>query len=232
MSEVNYNAGLLAKAWLSVAFAAGSDPDVPVLNRTVLIERFTSGLRFVATDRYMLLTAFVPNVDCEDVVEPDESMTPDETAIAIDLDGRGKGLLGYLLRQARKAEKDGNPPILVSVELNVADDSDTPTLAGLESRYVRIEYETQERVQLEIYGAVYPDWRAIAGGFEPESVSEIALNPEILGRLARAGKLLDNAPVSWEFNGPRKPARVLLSALAPRVSGVLSPMSLPKESAA
>lgn len=224
-STAVYNAGTLAKAWLSVAFASGSDPDIPILNRTVFIERFASGLRLVATDRYLLLTAFVPTIQHEDEDGPDEYVVPDETAIAIDLDGRARGLLGYLLRQTRKAEKDGNPPILVSLALNVTDDADTPTLAGLESRYVRIEYEAQERVQLEVYGGEYPDWRSMVIGFEAQQTASIALNPDILGRLARAGKLLDNAPVSWEFGGSRRPASVLLSAITPRVSGVLMPMN-------
>mgnify|MGYP002132855720 CR=1 FL=1 len=59
----------LARGWLSVAQASANDKDLPTLHRTIALEVFPNGLRLVATDRYILLSAWVP--DLGDTDEPE-----------------------------------------------------------------------------------------------------------------------------------------------------------------
>lgn len=228
-NESTYDAGMLATAWLSVALASGKDADVPVLNRTVLIERFAQGLRFIATDRYVLLRSFAPNLDHKPTDEPGIDEAPDDFAVAMDLDGRAKGLLGYLLGQSRYAAKEGLPPVELSVHLNAVDDTDAPTLRGLERRYVRFDYQAQERLQLDVYGGDYPLWRGFVDGLTTVSTDAVALNPEIVGRLAKLGKLHGNLPIVWRFGGENRAAAVEVMDSEPRVSGIVMPIRIAPE---
>lgn len=229
MSDTRYDAGMLATAWLSVALASGKDPDLPSLNRTVLVEQYSTGLRFVSTDRYMLLRSFAPDLDHKPDDEPGVDEAPDQTAVAMDLDGRAKGLLGYLLGLAHTAAKQGLPTVEVGVELNATDEADEPTFAGLERRYVRFDYQAQERLQLDVYGGDYPAWRSLATGLASVSTDAIALNPEIVGRLARLGKLHGNLPLVWRFGGESKPAAIEVLDSEPNVCGVVMPVRLEPE---
>lgn len=228
-NEANYDAGVVARAWLSVALASGKDADVPALNRTVLVERFAAGLRFVPTDRYIILQSFAPNLDHDVYDEPSIDEAPDDVAIAIDQDGRAKGLLGYLLGRARFAAKEGLPIVEVTVSLNVTDDEDAPTLGGMEARYVRFDYQAQERLQLDTYGGQYPTWRAMIAGLASVRTEAIGLNPEIIGRLAKLGKLHGNTPIIWRFGGETKAAAVEVMDGDPRVSGAVMPIRLAAE---
>jgi len=226
MIEQTYDAGVLATAWLSVALASGKDPELPVLNKTVLIEEHTQGLRLIATDRYVALRAFVPTLDHKPFDEPSLDEVPGAAVIAMDLDGRARGLLGYLLGRAKYAAKEGLPPVEVSVALNVADDGDEPTLEGMERRYVRFDYESQERLQLDIYGGTYPDWRSLFAGVTHETTDAIALNPEIIGRLAKLGKLHGNAPIVWQFGGEDKAAEIEILGVESGVRGIVMPVRM------
>jgi hypothetical protein len=228
-NETTFDASMLATAWLSVALASGRDPDVPVLNRTILVEQFPQGLRFVATDRYVLLRAFAPNIDHKPTDEPGIDEAPDEFAVAMDLDGRAKGLLGYLLGLARHAAKEGLPTVEVGVTLNATDEADEPTLAGLERRYVRFDYQAQERLQLDTYGGDFPEWRGFIANLATVSTEAVALNPEIVGRLAKLGKLHGNAPILWRFGGEDKAAAIEVMDSEPHVRGVVMPVRLAPE---
>lgn len=221
-----FDAGVLATAWLSVALASGKDPDLPSLNRTVLVERYDAGLRFIATDRYVLLHSFAPDMDHKPDDEPGIDEAPLDVAVAMDLDGRAKGLLGYLLGLARHAAKENLAPVEVQVTLNAPDDTDDPTFEGLERRYVRFDYQAQERLQLDTYGGKYPEWRSLLAGLKREDTGVIALNPEIVGRLAKLGKYHGNAAILWRFGGAEKAAEVEVADSEPHVGGIVMPVRL------
>lgn len=102
---MRFDAPTLARAWLSVAQASSSDKDLVTLDRTVAIEEFPTGVRLVATDRYVLLTAWVPDLGAYyEPREPGLDEAPDRTVITKDSDGRGRGLLGYLTQLAHIAQ--------------------------------------------------------------------------------------------------------------------------------
>lgn len=97
-----FDATLLGKGWLSVAIASSTDKERPVLHRTVYVEHFPEGVRLLATDSYVFLRAWVPELDSENEPEPGLDEVPVSTAIAIDPDGRAVGFMRYALKLAKK----------------------------------------------------------------------------------------------------------------------------------
>lgn len=226
---MRFDGPTFARAWLAVAQAAGTDANLPALDRTMGLELYGNGIRLIATDRTVLLTAWVPNLDSLYTDEPALDEAPDRTVIASDGDGRGKGLLGYVLKIKRREDPDnvfppGRHPLEVLVdEEKPPTDADTDvTFAGLEDRYVVLELPDLERVYLRTVEAAFPSWRDLLAGWEGEPTAAIALNPEQLGRIAKASTWADG-PLVYKFKGPERAALVDYVESDPHVSGLAMP---------
>lgn len=221
-----YNAARLAKGWLSVALASGKFADLPPLYRTVALEHYETGVRLIATDQFVMLHSWVPSVNCDDAPAPALSEGPIRTAIARDVDGRAKGLLAYMLKLAAelaKADSLEDPPE-IRLYLDVTEvEPSAPTLDGFEQRYVVLEVPDSERLQLPTYEGDFPEWRRLTSSFAGEETDVIALNPEILGRLGKLGKLHGGTPLLWSFGGQQKMARLEVADSNPDVRGVVMP---------
>lgn len=211
---MRFEAPVFAKAWLSVALASGTDKELVTLHKTVAIEIHENGVRLLATDRYMLLTAWVPDLDTPNDSAPDVADAPLRTVVAVDSDARGKSLLNYALTLWRRSlDSGGVPPAGEEFEINVEFDQRMPgdaaagTFAGMESRYVVLDVPDTERVWLEVVEAVYPDWRPLVHEHTPETTKVIHLNPERLGRLGQLSKYV-TGPLSWTFGGSDRAALV------------------------
>ena len=119
---LRFDAATLALAWLSVAQASGSDANLPTLDRTVALELYPDGVRLLATDRYVLLTAWVPTVSARDEEAPHVSELPTRTVVTQDADRRGKGLLEYALKLTRlgkPGEEKFYGDLVVELDLDV-----------------------------------------------------------------------------------------------------------------
>jgi hypothetical protein len=226
---VIFDARYIARGWLAVALASATDKDRPALNRTVHIEEHAAGLRLVATDSYVLLHSFVPDLDHDLADEPELDEAPSVTATAIDPHGRAKGFLAHVLKLARQAEENNTGRIEVRVRLNVlgARDDDghrPPSFDGMEARSVVVEQPDVERVMLDSYEGQWPTgWRSVMGGFRPVDTGTIALNPDIVGRLARLGKVHPAGLLGWTFGGKDRAARVEVIYAEPAVEGLVMP---------
>lgn len=227
MSSAIFDARELAIGWLSVAIASGADPKTPELNRTISIEHFDEGVRLIATDRYLLLYAWVPDVLHKADDEPVLEIGAGRIAIARDLDRRGQSMLAYMLGLANEIEKadTGDPLPEVVLSLNVVEDDEPeePVFEGLEAKYVVIDYPGHERVRLDTYDGSYPSWRAITNDFKPVTTKAIALNPDFLARLGKLGKL-HGGPLLWQFGGVDKAAHLEVADSNPRTRGVVMPV--------
>lgn len=215
----------LAQGWLSVAVASGKDSARPQLDRTVSIEAYPEGVRLVATDSYVLLHTWVPNIEHSLDPEPSLDEAPYATAVVMDPHSRGRGFLAYALGLAKAGDEDG-PPVEVRLTLGVTevDDSAEPSFEGMEATYVTLELPDAERLKLQTYEGDYPAWRRILPGFDPVRTESIALNPEIVGRLAKLGKLNDGRPIRWTFGGENQMARVEIHDSDPLITGVVMPV--------
>lgn len=219
------DAPTLARAWLSVAQASAGKDDNAGLNRTVALEEYPTGLRLVATDRYVLLTAWVPDLAARFPREPGLDEAPDRTVIAHDGDGRGKGLLGYVLQLARRDELDDQPE--GTLELGIDFDVRLPagadvTLEGLEPTYVTLTVPDVERVYLGVVETRYPEWRGLVLDHQPQDTKAIALSPELVDRVAKVRRWSDG-PLVVTFGGSERVAAVDYPESDPHVTGLLMP---------
>lgn len=228
MSQM-FDAATLARGWLSVAIASADDRDRPALRRTVYIELYPEGVRLTATDSYVLLTTFVPNLGHEgfDVDVPDIDEAPVHVAVAIDEHGRGRGLLGHLLGLAGAADKKDAPMPEVRLSLGVmeaADDEARPTFDGFAVPWVVLEHPDHERVKLRTYEGDFPTYRGLIAQHKRKRTDVVALNPDIIGRLAKLGKYHPYAPLEWCFGGADKVAALRIGDHHPMISGLVMPV--------
>lgn len=223
---MRFDAPTFARAWLSIAQASGSDKELPTLDRTISIEEYLHGVRLVATDRFILLTAWVPNVDTDTETEPAIDEAPDRTVLARDADGRGKSLLGYVLSLAAREKDDyihGSIPLRVEFDVRLPVGQDAATFEGMDPLYTVFEVPDVEKVYLGVMQAEYPSWRPLTHGFVGEVTDKIALNPELVERVAKVRRWC-YGPLAWEFGGPDRVARVDFPDSDPHVSGLVMPM--------
>lgn len=232
---MRFDAPTLAHAWLAVAQAAGTDKNLPILRKTVAIEEHIRGVRLISTDRFVLLTAWVPEISFHYDKVPDFDEAPLRTVIASDVDGRGRSLLGYVCALVnRDYDEDEYAPGQLEVEVEF--DARMPagtgggaeTLEGLEPTYTVLQVRDVEKVYLPVVEGTFPDWRAIASSFTAATTSAVALNPEVVERLAKVRKHADG-PLLWEFGGADKAALVEYSNSDPLVHGVVMPVRDPEK---
>lgn len=224
---MRFDAPTLAHAWLAVSAAAGSERDLPLTYKTVAIEEFTHGVRLISTDRWMLLTAWVPELG-EDAVEPDISELPERTVIAADLDGRARSMLGYLLSLANRIGEDDYVEGMVEVEIKFdvrvpAGQGVPATLDGMEPTFCVLDSKDVERVYLPVHeGMRWVDWRRVFDGFTAKKTTSINFDASHLDRL---GKIRKHAPgpIVWTFGGPTSAALLRYSHSDPQVHGLLVP---------
>lgn len=230
---MRFDAPTFARAWLAVAQASSADKDIPPLNKTVAVEEYLHGLRLVATDRFVLLTAWVPNLDTDTDTEPEIDEAPDRTVIAADTDGRAKSLFGYVLSLAARDEDYTEGDIEVRVQFDArmpaGAGSDAEALEGMEPVYTVLDVPDTERVWVPVMRSAYPDWRPIVYGHIPESTDKISLNPELVERVTKARKWAFGS-LRWSFGGSEKAALVDFDMSDPHVSGVVMPRKWLEES--
>lgn len=229
---IAFDALALAHGWLAVAVAAATDKNAPAqLFKTVLIEEHETGVRLYATDRFVLLTAWVPALEHEDDDRvPPIDVLPARTVIACDADGLGRHVLGYALSLANRIVNDKDAvyePGMVEVRLDL--DAPPPAGAtvddafdGLASPYVVLEIPETESVHLPVVMAAAPEWRNIIGGFDGEETKHISLNPELLERI---GKVRRHAagPLVWSFGGAGRTALIDWPESTPHIEGAVAP---------
>jgi hypothetical protein len=225
---VRFDAPTLARAWLSVANASAADKDLTTLNKTVAVEEYIDGVRLVATDRFVLLTAWVPNVDTDSDTEPTLDEAPDRTVVAADGDGRCRSLLGYVISLANR---EGDDYVDGDIEIRVHFDARLPagapgtevTLEGMEPVFTVFDVPDVEKVWVPVVQAEYPDFRPMVHGHIPESTDKISLNPELLERVAKVRKH-SFGPLQWSFGGSDKAALIDFHMSDPHVTGIVMPI--------
>ncbi len=217
------DAQTFARAWLSVALASGKDLTSPLLDKTVAIEAHADGVLLVATDRYVLLSAWVPRVEKNLAPPPEVSELPAETYVAADPDGRCRGLLNYVLDVQ---SREGAKPASIILDLGVTEPDDDPQgfFDGMDLQWVVMSYPNHERLRLGTVAGQWAQWRGLVAEFKGKRTWAIALNPEIVGRLAKLGRL-HPGPLLWEFGGVERAAKLQIGGEeTPLVSGVVMPV--------
>lgn len=236
---MRFDAATFARGWLAVRHASATKDDVAALSRTIAIEEYVRGVRLVATDRYIMLTAWVPALGTDEP-EPDLAAAPDRTVVVQDTDSRAKGMLSYLLTlYTRKAKENPDAPeglIEVRLDFDVKlppDENEQAAFEGMEPVYAVLDTEDVERVYVPIVQADYPEWRRARHGFHAEETKRLNLDPDRLNRISGAAKFCE-PPMAVEFGGADKVIAVDFPESDPHVTGLMMPVRwlLPGETAA
>jgi len=216
-----------ACGWLNTAVASGTDRGRPQLHGTVLVESFgNEAVQLVAADGSMLLSTTVGSVasDPSGVGLPSLDEAPDESRVVIDTDGRMKALMGFVLRDAKAAEKEGDEPPPLTVEVRSGETPGIPTLSPDLDRQVMVVTTERERLELPLYEGGFIAWRPLLAGHEPAPTEVVAFAAPLLARL---GKLRDTQSyVSFTLAGPDGAAVFTVEA-EPLLRGVLMPVHTP-----
>jgi hypothetical protein len=227
MSLVVPAAGL-AKGWLAVA-ACSTKSGAPALDKAVYVEQYPHGLRLTATDSYMVLTAWVPEIGHDLDPEPSADEIPYASAVAQDPYGRAGNLLAHLLRLARSKDDDSKPLDLdLVVSLNVpwqpeGSETDDLQLDGFQAMAVTIEHPNSERVQLGVYEGEWVKYRQLFAAFKMQRPMRLAITQHVAASLAKAAKVFGPATVVYQrFGGETKPVHVTFGD-EPTVSGLVMP---------
>lgn len=231
-STGRFDAGMLARGWLSVSAVAGKNDSQPALDRTVYIEQFDEGVRLTSTDTYRLLTTWVPVVDegtgefIEPPGEPKANAKPHAVAVAIDQYGRGRGLLAHMLSMSGQEENTG---LVATLQLNVPWQApETPAgdlqFDGFHALAVDLEYPGKERLQLPVFEGEFPPTGALFAGFHEQRVVALAIRQDSFGLIAKAAKYFgDDTRIEIRFGGAEKPMQVCFGT-EPVVRGLVCPM--------
>lgn len=223
---MRFDAPTFARAWLSVREAAATRDDAAVLAKTVAIEEYDNGVRLVSTDRFMLLTAWVGDIDHDDN-EPTLAEVPIRTVIAYDGDGRGKSLLGYVLTLGRRMETDKLPlgTLEITVDLGIEKPlapNDPEGFEGMAPVHVRLKVPDTEEVWLAAVSDKYPDWRGLSHTFAAVATTALSLAPDLVSRTAAVSRH-SNGPLVVTFAGEGKAIAVDYPESEPHVTGYLMP---------
>lgn len=218
-----------ARALLAVSAAASTDKNLPYY-KAIAIEVHDTGVRLYATDRTLLLTAWVGEEDHHYDSPPPFEQAPERVVVASDADGRGRGLAGYILSLAARTgvKPEDWTPGQIGVRLDfdvripagsgpVAQDA----LEGMEPTYATLTVPDVEKVYLETIPITYPDWRNALSIHHAGRASSLRLNPETVERLAKVRKHAGGVLV-WSLGGKGKPALVEYADSDPYVHGVIT----------
>lgn len=224
---MRFDAPTLARAWLSVFQASGTEKLVPRLFKTVAIEEYDDGVRLIATDSYtMLLTAWVPELHGRGGV-PGIAELPTRTVIASDTDGRGRSMLGYLLSLANRLDDEeyveGQVEVDIQFDVRIpAGQAAQQSLEGMDPTYCVLDSRDVERVYLQVVEATYPDWRMAVDSFTPAPAGKVTVEAVVAERLAKAAKH-SPGPITWQPSGPVGVAHVVFTGSDPQVTGLVLP---------
>lgn len=214
-TTLTVNGRLLAPAWLGVNLAAGTDKDDPLFYRATSVEFYPGrGLRLTSTDRFMVLTAWVPALGCEEEAPPELDEGPIRQLTMRDLGARCRSLMGYV-HSLPVDENLTDEENAVEVEVSITP-ADRPAWRGMEmlamdglaDEAVQFEVPNRERQRIGILEGEYPNWRTFLTAFINRKTMALALSTERLARLAQLKNYFGDRPLGLYFGGQNKPMRV------------------------
>lgn len=222
-ASLTFDAANLARGWLSVLQAAGTDPKDPgPFYRSVHVEFYAGGVRLTATDRRILLTAWVPRLDHEDDPPPHLDEDPVAATVALDLAQRGKGLFRYAYPLAVDPDRHDPLPVVLTVEKAQDEAQGQLPFEDFEGELVVFDLPGMERLRLRVFGGTYPNWRGQFAQHSRKRTTAIALATDALQRLAVLGDW-NGGPLTWEFGGINAVARVAIGDGPVIVEGLVMP---------
>ena len=226
---VTFDGAAFARAWLTAAIASGSDTERPALCNTVAIEFHRTGVRLVATDSYVLLTAWVTDYEHdEDADPPRMATTPASTVVAVDPHGRMRGLMKHIRKLTKGQEASDVDPVPVTIRVVQAAEPGQLS-ADLAPVSIIVEIAGRERLVLGTYEGSFPTWRPLLTRHKPEPTGRLTVTPTAFLRLGELSALYGKTAVVLTYAGEHGPVLVDLDPTlrAYHVRGLAMPARLP-----
>lgn len=188
-------------AWRNAFLATSDNDNTPALCRTVLVEWYDDGLRFVSTDSYMMIASYAAGDRFNTEPAPPHDEAPLGSVVAIAAD---KLMADFLKHRAadvkayNRALAEGSPTAEVDVTFSLGT-IDEPNIGqqrldlGTDNQHLIVSCDT-ERIALPIYDGEFPTWRRILGSYKPAPRAKVSARAEILRRIGQ----LDSMP--WSDN--------------------------------
>lgn len=228
---MDFHAVDLARAWRAVAVASSDDEQRPALYRTVCVHVFGGrGVRLSATDSYILATAWVPTVGelsrGNGWEAPGLDEVPDEEWVVCDAERRLVGLMAHAWKIS--TAKDVTPSDH-HLRIGRTDPATEPgQFPGMEAAPpAKFRLDDTETLLCPVYEAPYPTVLGILAAHRPGQVGTVALSPAMAKRLAAVARVMDPAPMRWEFSDQHGPVAFRCSEpLGLVVSGIWMPVRM------
>lgn len=190
-------------AWRNAFLAASDDDDRPALYRTVCVEWYDDGLRFVSTDSYVIVASYAHGDRWADgpVQAPDHDEAPTGAVVAVAADKLMADFLKHRAAEVKaynRAMNEGTPlpEVDITFSIGTIDEPNTGQQRldlGEDNRRLIVSCES-ERIALPIYDGEFPTWRKILDGYRPAPRAKVAARPDILRRIGQ----LDSRPMADE----------------------------------
>lgn len=198
LPAITLPAELVIPAWRNAFLATATyDDAAEALRRTVLVEWYPTGLRFVATDSYVLVASWAgDDRQAYGNLAPAHDEAPTGSVVAVAADALMSDFLKHRAKEVKawKRENDPGPgPIDVTFSIGTIEEPDTPQQRldiGSTSKPSLIVSCDNERIALPIFEGDYPTWRAILDSYTPTPRAKVAARRDVLARIG----LLDSLP--------------------------------------
>jgi hypothetical protein len=192
LPAITLPAEFVVPAWRNAALASGDDPTHPTLYRTVLVEWFSGGLQFVATDGHVLIVSWASDDrDDTDPAAPERDEAPLGSIVAIAADRLMVDFCKHRAAEVKAWRRDLDEgvdpePVDVTFSLGTINEPDTAQQRlDIGDRRALIISADNERIALPLYEGDYPSWRSILTGYKPTPRAEVKATAGVLARLGQ-----------------------------------------------
>jgi len=193
LPPITLPAEYVGPAWRNAFMASSDDKHRMSLYRTVYIEWFARGLRFVATDGYVLVASWADH-DRDPITNlpPARELAPLGAVLAVAADNLMADFLKHRAAEVKVWQRlkfDGieGDPIDVTFSIGTIDEPNTgqQRLDIGEQRALIVSAEN-ERIALPLLNeAEFPSWRLLLGGYKPQPREKVRAGAALLDRLGR-----------------------------------------------
>lgn len=220
----DFNAWSLAKAWNSVALAQSTDKDRPTLYRTTLIEQYSDGIRLIATDSFVLLKAWVPDIDNRGAVEPGQDVEPETSMVCMDRDRRIQQLMTYVMKQTADDGQDTRHTM--TMVLGTMRPDTQIQLSGMAQASVSFHFgsEYDERIESPIFDGAFPAWKGLWYAHEPAETAMVTFGANGFLRIGKLSALWDKASIRFVLGGVFGVCKFYVDAPDVNVEGLAMPL--------
>lgn len=200
LPPITLPAEFVIPAWRNAYLDSSDDKDRDMLYRTVLVEWYPDGLRFVGTDGFVLVASYAArDRRATSHTAPDHDEAPLGSVVAIAADRLMADFLKHRASEVKAFERENDPgpgPIDITFSLGTIDEPDSAQQQldlGEDLRRLIMSCES-ERIALPLHELEYANWRTVLAGYTPAPRAKVKTSAALYARLGqlRTAPLVDD----------------------------------------